>query len=139
MDGIVYYGEISEGQKAKFYDLKEKKETTMGEFNFSISSNHKKIIAKQGNKWFVTDLPTPSKPAKLDKEIDLSRMKAWVDYSQEWKQIYDESWRQMRDFFYVENMHGLNWKAMHDKYAVLVPYVRHRDDLTYIIGELIGD
>jgi tricorn protease len=36
-------------------------------------------------------------------------------------------------------MHGLDWKAMHDKYAVLVPYVRHRDDLTYIIGELIGE
>jgi tricorn protease len=28
---------------------------------------------------------------------------------------------------------------MHDKYAVLVPYVRHRDDLTYLIGELIGE
>jgi len=62
-----------------------------------------------------------------------------VDYLSEWKQIYDESWRQMRDFFYVENMHGLDWKAMHDKYAVLVPYVRHRDDLTYLIGELIGE
>ena len=45
----------------------------------------------------------------------------------------------MRDFFYVSNMHGLDWKAMHDKYAVLVPYVRHRDDLTYLIGELIGE
>jgi tricorn protease len=139
VDGIVYYNEYAEGQKAKFYDLKEKKETTMGEFNFSISSNYKKMIVKQGNKWFVTDLPTPSKPVKLEKEINLSRMKAWVDYQQEWNQIYDESWRQMRDFFYVENMHGLNWKAMHDKYAVLVSYVRHRDDLTYIIGELIGE
>lgn len=53
-------------------------------------------------------------------------MDMWVDYAQEWKQIYDEAWRQMRDFFYVENMHGVNWKAMHAKYAELVPYVRHR-------------
>jgi tricorn protease len=66
-------------------------------------------------------------------------MKVWVDYQQEWKQIYDESWRQMRDFFYVANMHGVDWKAMHDKYAALVPYVSHRDDLTYLIGELIGE
>jgi len=139
VEGVVYYNEYGDGQKAKFYDLKEKKETTMGEFNFSISSNYKKMIAKQGNNWYVTDLPSPSKPAKLEKAIDLSRMKTWVDYQQEWKQIFDESWRQMRDFFYVENMHGLNWKAMHDKYAVLVPYVRHRDDLTYVIGELIGE
>jgi tricorn protease len=45
----------------------------------------------------------------------------------------------MRDFFYVPNMHGLDWKAMHDKYAVLLPYVSHRNDLTYIIGEMIAE
>ena len=36
-------------------------------------------------------------------------------------------------------MHGLDWKAMHDKYAVMVPYVNHRADLTYLIGEMIGE
>ena len=139
VNGVVYYGEYQDGRKAKFYDLREKKETTMGEFVFSISPNRQKMLAKQGGKWYVTDRPTSSQPVKLEKEIDLSRMKVWVDYRQEWKQIYDESWRQMRDFFYVGNMHGLDWKAMHGKYAVLVPHVRHRDDLTYVIGELIGE
>ena len=57
----------------------------------------------------------------------------------EWKQIFDESWRQFRDFFYVPNMHGVDWKAMKEKYGQLVPYVRTRDDLTYIIGEMIGE
>jgi len=75
----------------------------------------------------------------MDESVDLSDMKVWVDYRQEWKQIYDESWRQMRDFFYVENMHGVDWEAMHKKYDVLIPYVKHRADLTYIIGELIGE
>ncbi len=135
--GKVYYSEFKDGRKAKVYDLKEKKETYLGDFAFSLSSNHKKMLAHEGKKWAVIDLP--SQPVKLDKTVDLSGMKVWVDYSSEWKQIYDESWRQMRDFFYVENMHGLDWKAMHDKYAALVPYVRHRDDLTYLIGELIGE
>lgn len=139
VDNVVYYNEYDGGLKAKFYDLKEKKETTMGEFGFTLSPNNKKLLARKGQNWYMMDLPNGSRPAKLDKEIDLSHMKTWVDYQQEWKQIYDESWRQMRDFFYVENMHGLDWEAMHDKYAVLVPYVRHRDDLTYIIGELIGE
>ncbi len=133
----VYYNEYGDERQAKVYDLKDKKETSLGEFNFDISSNYKKMLVREGKKWGVIDLPT--KPVKLDETIDLSDMKAWVDYQQEWKQIYDESWRQMRDFFYVANMHGLDWQAMHDKYAVLVPYVRHRDDLTYIIGELIGE
>ena len=45
----------------------------------------------------------------------------------------------MRDFFYAPNMHGVDWKAMRDKYAPLLPYVNHRADLTYFIGEMIGE
>jgi len=45
----------------------------------------------------------------------------------------------MRDFFYDPAMHGVDWKAMHDKYAVMLPHVNHRNDLTYLIGELIGE
>ncbi|WP_423127079.1 S41 family peptidase [Gaoshiqia sp. Z1-71] len=134
----VYYAEASDnGRVTKIYDLKEKKETELGKFGFTLSANNKKMLVRENRKWAVIDLPT--KPVSLDKELNLSDLKAWVDYRLEWKQIYDESWRQMRDFFYVENMHGVDWPAMHKKYAPLVPHVRHRDDLTYIIGELIGE
>ncbi|WP_163714629.1 S41 family peptidase [Mangrovibacterium lignilyticum] len=133
----VYYTEYSNGRQTKMYDLKDKKETELGKFTYGITANKKKMIVREGGKYSV--IPLPSGPVKVDETVDLSNMKVWVDYQKEWKQIYDESWRQMRDFFYVENMHGLDWKAMHDKYSVLVPFVRHRDDLTYLIGELIGE
>ena len=45
----------------------------------------------------------------------------------------------MRDFFYAKNMHGVDWNAVYDKYNALIPYVNHRTDLTYIIGEMIGE
>jgi tricorn protease len=45
----------------------------------------------------------------------------------------------MRDFFYSPTMNGVDWKAMRDKYAALVPFVNHRNDLTYLLGELIGE
>ena len=45
----------------------------------------------------------------------------------------------MRDFFYAKNMHGVDWNAMQDKYAILLPYINHRADLSYLIGELIGE
>ncbi len=133
----VYYVDYSDDRNAKLYDLDKKKETVLGKFNFGISANHNKMLVVQDSKWAVIDLPTSK--VNLEETIDLSNMNVWVDYQTEWKQIYDESWRQMRDFFYVENMHGLDWEAMHEKYAVLVPHARHRDDLTYIIGELIGE
>jgi len=62
-----------------------------------------------------------------------------VDHEAEWAQIYDESWRITRDNFYVENMHGVDWNHMREKYGQMLPYVKHRDDLTYLIGELIGE
>ena len=57
----------------------------------------------------------------------------------EWEQIFRESWRQMRDFFYVPNLHGVDWKAIKERYAALLPYVNHRADLTYVIGEMISE
>jgi tricorn protease len=45
----------------------------------------------------------------------------------------------MRDFFYDPDMHGVDWKAMHDKYAVFLPYVGHRSDLAYILGEMVAE
>ena len=62
-----------------------------------------------------------------------------LDRHAEWNQIYFECWRQMRDFFYSPTMNGVDWKAMRDKYAALLPFVNHRNDLTYLIGELIGE
>ena len=59
--------------------------------------------------------------------------------TQEWQQIFNECWRQMRDFFYDPNMHGVDWKAVRDKYEPLVAHVNHRADLTYVIGEMIGE
>jgi tricorn protease len=66
-------------------------------------------------------------------------MEVRLDRKAEWKQIYHECWRQMRDFFYDPNMHGVDWKAMRDRYEPLVEHVAHRADLTYIIGELISE
>lgn len=66
-------------------------------------------------------------------------MKITTDYPKEWEQIFNEAWRAFRDGFYVENMHGVDWKAMKSKYAVLVPHIKNRLDLNYVIGEMIGE
>ena len=45
----------------------------------------------------------------------------------------------MREFFYDPGMHKVNWLQIREKYLPLVSYVNHRADLTYIIGEMIGE
>ncbi|MBN1145493.1 MAG: PDZ domain-containing protein, partial [Bacteroidales bacterium] len=137
----VYYLEMAEGaEKAtmRTFDLEEKEEKVLGSgMSFIITQNGKKMLVKKDNTYAVIDLPAA--PVELKETVDLSGMKVWVDLEAEWKQVFDESWRHMRDFFYDPNMHGTNWKAIHDKYAGLLPYVRHRDDLTYLIGEMVAE
>ena len=139
VDDKIYYNTFNDKEmSAKVYDLKLKKETELGaDLTFDITYDGKKMLVRQKNKYAMIDLP--SAKISTEKYIDLSDLKIWVNNRQEWKQIYDEAWRQMRDFFYVPNMHGLDWKAMHDKYTVMLPFVNNRDDLTYLIGELIGE
>lgn len=137
-DGVYYYIAGRAGGGVKFFSLTDQKETEIGSFGgYSVTPDAKKILFRTGNDFFIESL-SKSKITPTNK-IDLSGLKMTVDLRAEWKQIYDESWRQMRDYFYDPNMHGVNWKAMHDKYAALLPFVNHRDDLTYLIGEMIGE
>jgi tricorn protease len=141
VNGKVYYLNTSmsgNGMSMKMYDLNKQKETELGNrMQFTLSPNKKKMLVRQNGRYGVIDLPGGK--ISLDETADLSDMKVRVDYKAEWKQIFDESWRQMRDFFYAPNMHGVDWNAMHDKYEVFLPYVNHRTDLTYILGEMMGE
>ena len=137
----VYYIKRSHFDKAAtliYFSLKDKKETTLGQYDdFQVSADNKKVLVVKDKNYSIVDLGTG--PIAGAKPIDLSGMKLMVDHHQEWQQMYDESWRQMRDFFYSPIMNGADWKGMHDKYEPLVKYVNIRQDLTYLISEMIGE
>lgn len=121
------------------YSLKDRKETELGKVDFyQISSDGKKMLVKMGKDYSVLDLPSAKIELK-DNKMSFSGMDMHLDRRAEWAQIYWECWRQMRDFFYAPNMHGVDWKAQGDKYAALLPWVNHRNDLTYLIAELISE
>ncbi|MGB6198455.1 MAG: PDZ domain-containing protein [Candidatus Acidiferrales bacterium] len=72
-------------------------------------------------------------------ELNLSDLRAQIDPRAEWKQMFEEVWRQDRDFFYEPSMNGVDWEAVRKKYEVLLPYVADRYDLTLLMGDMIGD
>ncbi len=122
------------------YDLKAKKETELGNFDaFQLTANGKKMLVRSGRDYSLIDLPSAKIELKPDTKIDLSSLEVLLDRPAEWKQIFDESWRQMRDFFYAPDMHGVDWPAQRAKYAALLPSVATRNDLTYLIGEMISE
>jgi len=136
VNGKLYYKRWGNKKGDYLFDLKTKKETAL-DAEIYFSPGYKKVLAKKNSKIQIIAIPTSK--VSISKPIDLSGMKKQIDYHKEWMQIYDESWRQMRDFFYSPSMHGVDWNNIYNKYKVLVPYVNHRTDLTLILGELIGE
>jgi tricorn protease len=121
------------------YSLEDRKETVIGDANqYQISFDAKKMLVKVKKDFAIIDIPKDKIETK-DHEHKIEGLDMQLDRHAEWNQIYFECWRHMRDFFYAPNMHGLDWKAMRDKYAALLPYVNHRNDLTYLVGELIAE
>ncbi|HLW85770.1 MAG TPA: PDZ domain-containing protein [Candidatus Sulfotelmatobacter sp.] len=123
------------------YDLKERKEKTLieGIDRWTISFDGTKILYQAKEAYGIIDAKAdgPKKPG--EGALNLSGLRAEIDPPAEWKQIFNEVWRQERDFFFEASMNGVNWEAIRDKYAPLVPYAANRYDLTYILGEVIGE
>lgn len=137
----VYYlqqGMSDHETMLKRFDLDDKEEKTIGAFNnYQVSSNNKKMLLVKDGHYYIVDLPMGK--TDVDDAVNTSNCKVWVDKHAEWQQIFTESWRQMRDFFWDPTMSGVDWKAIYNKYQPLVKYVNHRSDLTYVIGEMIGE
>ncbi|MDX2472920.1 MAG: PDZ domain-containing protein, partial [Candidatus Krumholzibacteria bacterium] len=72
-------------------------------------------------------------------KLDVSDLRLNLNPRHEWRQVFTDAWRFERDFYYDPNYHGLDWPAMRDKYAPLVERAVCRQDVQYIIGELIGE
>jgi len=60
-------------------------------------------------------------------------LRMYLDPKAEFKQIFNEGWRNERDYLYVPNMHGSDWPKMKEMYGQLLPYVMHRADLNYLM------
>ena len=138
---ILYYcrrGSKDRGTHLFAYDLKDKKQTDLGTIGgYVLSADRKKMLVRKGGQTAIIN--TPKSAIKIDKSLDLSKMEVYVDLHAEWEQIFNESWRQMREFMYVPNMHGVDWKSVRAKYAPLLKHLNHRADLTYLIGEMVGE
>lgn len=129
----LYYTKSGETCKLSLKDMKEHK--VGKDVVITTTPDHKKALVMSQGKLKVV----PTNSFRGEESVPTGDMRVTIDYTQEWKQIFDETWRVFRDHFYLENMHGKDWDAIHDKYAVLLPYVQHRQDLTYIIGEMIAE
>ena len=62
-----------------------------------------------------------------------------VDHREEWKQVFNESWRVMKNRFYDPEMHGVNWAHMKDVYEPLMEYVGDQEEMHNVVSQMIGE
>ncbi|MEN8227755.1 MAG: PDZ domain-containing protein [Bacteroidota bacterium] len=139
--GSVFIGERKPNGKGLVlhkYLLKKRelKEYSTGVQQVSISADGKKILVRIGGKWKVLDAGKDKGGEGKSLKTNLS---AKVDRTEEWQQIFKEAWRYERDYFYDPGMHGRDWEEVYSRYEPLVPYVKHRTDLQYILDQMNGE
>ncbi len=104
---------------------------------YALSAEGDKLLLRRGEDFSIVD----AKPeAKFDAgKLDLSDMQLRIEPRREWRQLFADGWRILRDVFYEPGMHGQDWPAVRAKYEALLPHVASRADLDYLLGEIAGE
>ena len=125
------------------YQLKERTAAPFleGIRSYSLSADKKKLLyqmsAGGGASWGIVATDRPAKVG--DGPLNVAQLEMRVDPRAEWEQIYRETWRIQREYFYDTKMHGANWNAIYEKYRPLLAHTGHRSDLAYIIAMVGGE
>jgi tricorn protease len=105
--------------------------------SFVVSANDEKLLYQQESRWAIA--PTSGTINASSGTLNLSEMEAYVDPPAEWRQMYREAWRGLRDFFYDPNLHGLNLAQMQKRYEPYLNRMGSREDLNYLFREMLGE
>ncbi len=101
-----------------------------------LSRDGKKMLVRSGANAYIVGT-TPAQ--KLDKPLSTAGMSLTVDPLAEWHQMFNDAWRIERDYFYDPGMHGVDWNLMKKRYGSLIDDAVSRWDVTFVLGELIGE
>jgi tricorn protease len=131
------------------FDMKEKKETALDDpiRDYALSVNGGQIMVARGKDYFVAkldDMCADLLDGKKVKEEDLNflkldRMLYFQDTLAEWNQIFSDTWRWYRDFFYDANMHGQNWQDVGVRYRAMIPGLSSRAGLNWLMSQMVGE
>ena len=130
------------GQDPRFslchFDLARRKEAVLADEAeaFAASADGSHALVRKAGAFFLME----ARPdAKEHKPVATTGLLAEVIPADEWAEVFDEVWRGYRDGFYARNMHGVDWKAIRDRFRPLLKDVTHRSDLSYVLLEMLGE
>ena len=132
-------------QTIQKFDLSKRKvEKLIDEANdFTVSFDGSKILYRKGDQWATAGTDEPPAAGGTPKPgfgpLKLETMQVYVEPKAMWRQIYDETWRIERDFFYDPGYHGLDLAKAKKRYEPYLEGIASRDELTYLFEEALGE
>ena len=108
--------------------------------SYAVSGDGQRLVVRCGDSLVV--LPSGAKvpdddPARV--KVDLTRLRRRVDQREVWRQMFDENGRLMRDHYWRDDMDGVDWAGVLERYRPLLDLVTTRDDLVDVLWETVGE
>ena len=131
-----------ESSALHFYDVKTRKDSVVTEDvdSYSLSLDGERVLIKHDKDYTVLDTKADAaKDAETKKKLNLDHMRLLVEPRAEWAEMFENGWRLERDLFFSPVMNGQDWSAVHDKYVRLLPLLGSREDLNYLLGQVLGE
>jgi tricorn protease len=139
----VYGARGTDKWKVHFYDpaAKKDKEVVLTEpvSDWTFDTEGKRVLIRKGANFHTGEVAALLTSKALPEKLDLDRMTMTVDPRSEWKQIFEDTWRWYRDFFYDTNMNGNDWNAIGAKFRAWLPELNSRQELNWLLSQMVGE
>jgi tricorn protease len=142
-EGRVFVAEAipnERGFKLRRYTVedREAEDFLEGVLAATVSHDRKKLMYRSGSNWTIVNTGGAA-PHGSEGRLSLSGMRIRVEPQAEWAQMLRDGWRFMRDFLYVDNVHGAPWDDVWQWYSNWLPEVHHRADFNHLLDMLSGE
>ena len=121
------------------FDLAKRKQSTLVEAldDYAVSGDGSRLGYRKDGEFTIRPTEGPGDEEKIS--VDLDRIRVTVDPAAEWRQMYAENWRLMRDNFWREDMAGVDWPAIRERYEPLLERVGTSDELRDVLWEVVAE
>lgn len=144
-DGKLIYARVGsrgsrEAASIKIFDpndeSREEKTVTAGA-NFEISADGKKLLVRRGGASLTVMDAAAGGPKSSN--VVTTGMRTPVNPRNEWRQIFMDTYRLHRDFFYEDTLHGVNWEKVRDQYMAMLEDCIDRSDVAWVQAEFVSE
>ena len=131
-------GSGSRSATLHYYDLEEREEKSIlsDVGQAKLTADGKMILVSSQDKYGIIKA---EENQKLDEPIPTGDLAMDLVPREEWRQIFQDTWRRYRDFFYDPQMHGVDWDSLRLQYGALIEDARSRWDVNFVASNLVAE